>query len=87
MHASPPSSSLMFLPSSCCVTWQTDSHTDAFHTSGQSICDVEALKKCLERTNGDHTKCEAELAAFRRTCERKVPSLEGSLSQSKAGNK
>jgi hypothetical protein len=30
-----------------------------------SACDVEALKRCLEKTNGDHTKCQAEVAAFR----------------------
>ena len=33
-----------------------------------SPCEVEALKKCLEREKGDRRKCEKEIAAFQMTC-------------------
>ncbi|KAI8476403.1 MAG: hypothetical protein J3K34DRAFT_401274 [Monoraphidium minutum] len=37
---------------------------------GLSPCDVEALKRCLEKNSGDQSKCEAEVLAFQRACSR-----------------
>ncbi len=33
-----------------------------------SPCDVQALKKCLEQNNGDHSKCRKEVEAFSSSC-------------------
>ena len=33
-----------------------------------SPCNVEALKKCLEQNNGDHSKCKKEVEAFSSSC-------------------
>ena len=33
-----------------------------------SPCDVEALKKCLERHDGDSSKCQQEVLAFSSSC-------------------
>lgn len=34
----------------------------------QSPCQVEGLKRCLERERGDRKKCEKEIAAFEAAC-------------------
>ena len=36
--------------------------------SNQSPCQVEGLKRCLEREGGDQKKCEKEIAAFQAAC-------------------
>jgi hypothetical protein len=33
-----------------------------------SPCQAEALKRCLEENNGDHTRCRKELEAFSTSC-------------------
>ena len=42
----------------------------------QSPCEVEGLKRCLEREKGDRKKCEKEIAAFQEACSM---SSQGSL--------
>lgn len=38
-----------------------------------SVCDVEALKKCLEETKGDYFKCQSQIEAFKSSCSHKKP--------------
>ena len=33
-----------------------------------SPCQAEALKRCLEENNGDHTRCRKEMEAFSSSC-------------------
>ncbi|KFK34194.1 hypothetical protein AALP_AA5G113400 [Arabis alpina] len=40
-----------------------------------SSCDVEALKKCLEETKGDQSKCKSHVEAFRSSCSLPPPQL------------
>ncbi|GFP84812.1 hypothetical protein PHJA_000625000 [Phtheirospermum japonicum] len=39
----------------------------------KTVCDVEALKKCLEENKGDQTKCQQHIEAFRNSCSIKKP--------------
>ncbi|KAL5727450.1 hypothetical protein ACHQM5_000645 [Ranunculus cassubicifolius] len=38
-----------------------------------SACDVDALKRCLAENKGDHSKCQAEVDAFKQSCSLKKP--------------
>ncbi|KAL3650503.1 hypothetical protein CASFOL_006906 [Castilleja foliolosa] len=39
----------------------------------KAVCDVEALKKCLEENKGDQIKCQHHIEAFRNSCSIKTP--------------
>ena len=36
--------------------------------ASSSLCDVQALQKCLRQNNGDRKKCEVEVLAFEQGC-------------------
>ncbi|XP_066018301.1 uncharacterized protein [Pocillopora verrucosa] len=53
-----------------------DADTENFRTVTPS-CDHNALKECLDRNNGDRSKCTKEWEAFQRSCsENKSTCLE-----------
>lgn len=54
----------------------------------KSVCDVDALKKCLEENKGDYVKCQSQIQAFKSSCSlSKPPPSSCSSSESVATDK